>query len=490
MGSSSLVGSTLGRFRVDRLLGRGGMGAVYAAFDEKLERDVALKVLVEEGDAALQKKRLMREARLAAKLQHPNIATVYEVDELDGRLYIVMELLEGESLRKTLKQRKLGVEEATAIARDIARALARAHAAGVTHRDIKPENVFLTTPSPDVVLAKVLDFGLARQKPAAPAGGTEPGAPSPEHTSTDTSRGDMWGTPGYVSPEQAHGRPVDARTDVFSFGVVFYEMLANIRPFRGENAIAMMLATTRQEPRPLREIVRDLPPEIDEIVRRCMKKNAAERYADGGELSAALDAYVRTSTSGRLANSIGSSPSLPLLTLEELGGQPVPTGPLDEAPTTGEAGIAMMAPRDEAPVSIDPQRQDRVKLLAAIGSGLAVALLVIVVGLTLRRSASRDGAAPASSVAVVEPPSTVVQAPPAPPVPPEPASALDEPAPARDPEPEAETEPAPPPVAPPAAAPTPPPAASARRKKPVDDCSQPFVVDAKGVRIPKIHCLK
>ncbi|MBX3200192.1 MAG: serine/threonine protein kinase [Labilithrix sp.] len=489
MGSSSLVGSTLGRFRVDRLLGRGGMGAVYAAFDEKLERDVALKVLIEDGDAALQKKRLLREARLAAKLQHPNIATVYEVDELDGRLYIVMELLEGESLRKTLKQRKVDVEEATAIARDIARALARAHAAGVTHRDIKPENVFLTTPSPDVVLAKVLDFGLARQKPATPAGGAEPSAPSPEHTSTDTSRGDMWGTPGYVSPEQAHGRPVDARTDVFSFGVVFYEMLANIRPFRGDNAIAMMLATTRQEPRPLREILPDLPPEIDEIVRRSLKKNAAERYADGGELSAALDAYVRTSASGRLVHSIGSSPSLPLLTLEELGGQPVPTGPLEEAPTTGEAGIAMMPPRDDAPASSEQRRQDRLKLLVAIGGGLLVALVVIVVGLSLRRVRTEGTAAQAaasSGVAVVEPPSTVVQAPPAPP---EPAPALDEPAPERDPEPVAAPEPAPPPVAAPTTT-TPPPATSARRKKPADDCSQPFVVDAKGVRIPKIHCLK
>ncbi|MBX3218490.1 MAG: protein kinase, partial [Labilithrix sp.] len=340
-----------------------------------------------------------------------------------------------------------------------------------------------------VVLAKVLDFGLARQKPATPAGGAEPSAPSPEHTSTDTSRGDMWGTPGYVSPEQAHGRPVDARTDVFSFGVVFYEMLANIRPFRGDNAIAMMLATTRQEPRPLREILPDLPPEIDEIVRRSLKKNAAERYADGGELSAALDAYVRTSASGRLVHSIGSSPSLPLLTLEELGGQPVPTGPLEEAPTTGEAGIAMMPPRDDAPASSEQRRQDRLKLLVAIGGGLLVALVVIVVGLSLRRVRTEGTAAQAaasSGVAVVEPPSTVVQAPPAPP---EPAPALDEPAPERDPEPVAAPEPAPPPVAAPTTT-TPPPATSARRKKPADDCSQPFVVDAKGVRIPKIHCLK
>jgi serine/threonine protein kinase len=128
---STSVGSTLGRFRVGRLLGKGGMGEVYAAFDEMLERDVALKVLSEDGDAARQKKRLLREARLAAKLTHPNIATVYEVDELDGRLYIVMELLEGVALRKILLERRMKVDEAVSIARDIARALARAHASGV-----------------------------------------------------------------------------------------------------------------------------------------------------------------------------------------------------------------------------------------------------------------------------------------------------------------------------------------------------------------------
>ena len=185
--SAALEGTTIGRFRVGRLLGKGGMGAVYAAFDEHLERDVALKVLHEEGESGLQKKRLMREARIAAKLQHPNIATIYEVEELEGKLFIVMEMLEGQSLRQALHQRKLDVDEAIQIARDMARGLARAHGAGFIHRDIKPENVFLTSLSADTSIAKVLDFGLARQKPtpAAELHKTD------ENTSTGTSRGDV-----------------------------------------------------------------------------------------------------------------------------------------------------------------------------------------------------------------------------------------------------------------------------------------------------------
>jgi serine/threonine protein kinase len=479
------VGTTLGRFRVDRLIGRGGMGAVYAAFDEKLERDVALKVLIDEGDATVQKKRLLREARLAAKLQHPNIATVYEVDELDGRLYIVMELLEGSSLRKLLTQRKMAVDEAVSIARDMARALGRAHAAGVTHRDIKPENVFVTTPSPEAILAKVLDFGLARQKP--PAG---PGAAAEERTSTDTtSRGDMWGTPGYVSPEQAHGQPIDARTDVFSFGVVFYEMLANIKPFRGENAIALMIATTRQEPRPLREILPDLPAEIDEIVRRCMMKKKEDRFADGGELGAAFDAYVRGNTaSGKVGNVIGSSPSLPslpILSLEDVGGQPhLSTAlPDDSAPTTGNAGIAMTT-REDTLLSIEQQRRDRMKLFAAIGSGVGVALIVIIVALSWKSASTQPITTASAGLPDPSPPSSVIELP----SPPEPSPAPAAPAATLAVAPELEPEPDPTPAAAPAAHHAAPAAGSGRRKKPAD-CSQPFITDAKGVKIPKLHCL-
>jgi hypothetical protein len=463
------------------------MGAVYAAFDEKLERDVALKVLVEEAEAPQQKRRLLREARLAAKLQHPNIATVYEVDELDGRLYIVMELLDGTSLRKLLNKRKLSIDEAVSIARDIARALARAHGAGVVHRDIKPENVFITTPSPDVILAKVLDFGLARQNVQAELQSTQ------EQSSTDTTttHGDIWGTPGYVSPEQVRGQRVDARTDIFSFGVVFYEMLTNIRPFRAENAVAMMLATMKHEPRPVREILPELPLAIDELVRRCLEKSAEKRYADGAELNVAIDSCLRGSmASGRLLNAVGSRPSLPLLTFEAPTADPVALR--EEVPTIGAATIATLKEAEQPVAPPEPPAQDRMKLLAAVGSGLGVALIVVVLSLSwaTRRRAEGMAAARTSSASVAAPsvsaPVTVVSQ-----APPELTPAIE-----IDPEEREGEQPRGPLPAPTEttttvqAPPVPTAGAGTRKKRPADDCAQPFVVDSKGVRIPKLHCLK
>ncbi|MCW5837784.1 MAG: serine/threonine protein kinase, partial [Labilithrix sp.] len=160
----SLAGTRLGRFRITRLIGKGGTGEVYAARDEDLDREVAVKVLSSVVDVEPHRRRFLREARLAARLNHPNIASVHEVGDSDGRRYIVMELLEGETLRALMNERRLTVDESLSIARDVARALARAHAGDVTHRDVKPENIFITTPAPGVMLAKVLDFGLAHDE--------------------------------------------------------------------------------------------------------------------------------------------------------------------------------------------------------------------------------------------------------------------------------------------------------------------------------------
>lgn len=477
------------------------MGAVYAAFDEKLERDVALKVLNEDGDSALLKKRLMREARLAAKLQHPNIATVYEVDELDGRLLIVMELLEGLSLRKILSRRRLTIDEAVSIARDVARALGRAHAAGVVHRDIKPENVFVTSPSPDVILAKVLDFGLARQHTRVPGISTE-------STST-TTQGEMWGTPGYVSPEQAHGQPVDVRTDVFSFGVVLYEMLSGTRPFKGENAVATLVATVKQQPQPLRDLV-SVSPELDEIVRRCLEKDRDARFADGNELSAALEAWVRgAAASGRMVGAVGSSPSLPVIPAEAA----IQGLPDDNAPTTGGSAAIELTLFDPGAIPLEQQRIDHMKTVAAIGGGVAFALVLVTIGASLvsspKRSASavleRDPVATASTLAVEAPPASSAapaekSPPPAEGRPPEqsaPATSSAEAEAEDDVEVLSDDEPsaAPPAVAVAATARAPrltgtgsvQPAASSRKKKPAD-CADPFTYD-KGVKIPKLHCL-
>jgi serine/threonine-protein kinase len=347
------------------------MGEVYAAFDEKLERDVALKVLSEEGNLTTQKKRLLREARLAAKLTHPNIATVFEVDELGERLYLVMELLEGSSLRRILGERKMGIDEAIGVGRDMARALARAHAGGVIHRDIKPENVFVTQPSPDTLLAKVLDFGLARHRPD--------GVNIAEQTYTVT-RGDLWGTPGYVSPEQAHGQGVDVRTDVFSFGVVLYEMLAGIKPFRGDTPIAVMVATTRTEARPLREITPAVPVGIDEIVHRCLRKDREQRFSDGAALSAALESFIRGNPSPYAMSSvIGSNPGAPVLSPERAGGSPVASAALSgETKTTGHSAAIAMPARDGDAAPLEQQRREHMKLVTAIGGGVAIAMVLVV----------------------------------------------------------------------------------------------------------------
>ena len=475
------------------------MGAVYAAFDEKLERDVALKVLLEEGESASSRKKLLREARLAAKLQHPNIATVYEVDELDQQLIIVMELLEGKALRRELNARKFSLEESIAVARDMARGLARAHAAGVVHRDIKPENVFLTEVGGGAILAKVLDFGLARQE-------TSPQAPPhlqqrmQSQTATQ-SNGALWGTPGYVSPEQAMGaKDIDARADLFSFGVVFYEMIAGIRPFRGDSAIATMLATTRQEPRPLLEIVPDLPPAIDEIIKRCLRKKKEERFADGGELSAALEAFARAGSQNSLRlPSMGSHPSIPFPPPSQRGSAPSHPGMSNpglssgegDAPTTGSA--ALLSTRQETLLALQEQQRDRIKLFAAltIGGVLALTSLVLFLSLVAGGRSTKKTVAASASVAVVD-------APP-PPASEEPAS--DEPAPTLEPPPAEEVAsaappaPAPAPVvvathhAAPAPRPQPAPATSGKKQKPADCAKSPFTIDSKGVRIPKLYCL-
>jgi serine/threonine protein kinase len=279
----SLTGSRLGRFRIDRLIGKGGMSEVYAAADESLDREVAVKVLGAKLDVEPHRRRFLREARLAARLNHPNIASIHEIGDSDGHLYIVMELLEGETLRSLLAKRRLTREECLSIGRDIARALARAHAGDVIHRDIKPENIFITHPSPDVVLTKVLDFGLARDELLRRR-------TDQEATATDVAGpGEACGTAGYLAPEQARGVVVDIRADIFSFGAVMYEMLTGKRAFDGRNHLARMLAVVKQPAPQLRQSAPNLAPELEALVDRCLAKAPEDRFPDGASLLAALE---------------------------------------------------------------------------------------------------------------------------------------------------------------------------------------------------------
>jgi len=273
-------GQQVGRFELVALLGRGGMGVVYRARDTTLGRDVALKILTA---AALadegRRRRLLREARSGALADSPHIATVFEAGEADGLPFLAMELVEGRTLRDVLVDAggRLPATRVLDVARQIARGLAVAHAAEIVHRDLKPENVMIDAAG----TVKILDFGLAKLR-AAQVG------PVSESNSIDglTHEGVVLGTPAYMSPEQGKGLAVDARSDVFSFGVVLYELLAGKRPFVGRTSVELLIAIDRDEPPAL--VAWETPSALADLVRRCLSKNPANRPANGAALVEAL----------------------------------------------------------------------------------------------------------------------------------------------------------------------------------------------------------
>jgi serine/threonine protein kinase/predicted Zn-dependent protease len=274
------AGERVDHFRVIAPVGRGGMGVVYRAEDEHLRREVALKVLPAfvSGDVE-QRRRLLHEARAAAAVNHPNIASVYQVGEAEGRVYIAMELIRGPSLRKRLDAGRLSLEETLAIAEQILRGLARAHQAGLVHRDLKPDNVMLTEEG----VAKVLDFGLAKHLHASPAGDV-----SAAVLGSRTPSGALFGTPGYMSPEQVQGHALDHRSDLFSFGVLLYEMLAGQSPFKGESVFDLLTAIVREEPAPLPPLNPEVPLSLAQLVERCLAKRPEDRFPDAESLAQEL----------------------------------------------------------------------------------------------------------------------------------------------------------------------------------------------------------
>jgi len=291
-------GQQLSHYEIVGKLGQGGMGVVYEATDTRLDRKVAIKVLPPEVTADPERRaRFHQEARLAAAFSHPNIATVHDVGEEDGITFIVMEVVRGESLRKLIDGERLSVERALAIAEGVAAGLARAHRDGVVHRDLKPDNVVLT----DEGQPKILDFGLGKLVQGTPvqdgllvdeiptATQVSPLDRSPEASPYVTRAGQVVGTLAYMSPEQVQGRPVDARTDVFSFGAMLYEMLSGQRPFRGESTLDTITSILRDEPSPMREIRGDVPAELQAVLQRCLAKDPAARYPSGGELHETLN---------------------------------------------------------------------------------------------------------------------------------------------------------------------------------------------------------
>ena len=277
-------GSRLGPYEVLAPLGSGGMGEVYRARDARLGREVAVKVLPAGlGDDPDRLRRFEQEARAVAALNHPAILTVFDVGASDGSPYVVFELLEGTTLRTLLAGSGLSVRKVLEYAVQISEGLGSAHDKGIVHRDLKPENVFVTKEG----RAKILDFGLARL--TRPAEGTLV-HPDKDTLTSPASLGTIVGTAGYMSPEQVRGEAVDARSDIFSFGTVFYEMLAGRRAFRGASSAETLSSILRDDPPSLLTADRPVPPGLERIVRRCLEKTPEERFRSAHDLALALEA--------------------------------------------------------------------------------------------------------------------------------------------------------------------------------------------------------
>jgi len=280
------AGDRLGQFEFLEKLGAGGMGVVYKARDIRLNRLVAIKVIqpARTGDSELQA-RLLAEARAASALNQLNVVTVYDSGSWDGVDFIAMEYVPGETLARRIPPQGMPVAEALRVARGVAAALAAAHAAGIVHRDLKPGNVMIRQDG----VVKVMDFGLA--KALAPPQGEEE-ATRTFHAAGDTAPGTLLGTGPYMSPEQAEGKPVDARSDIFSFGAMLFEMLSGRPAFHGDTLISTISAVLKDTPPSVHGLRSDVPEKFDAILGRCLAKNRESRYPSGAELEAALDALA------------------------------------------------------------------------------------------------------------------------------------------------------------------------------------------------------
>jgi serine/threonine protein kinase len=326
-----LVGRVVSHYQFLEKLGAGGMGDIYKAHDARLNRYVAVKVLssANAGDPE-RRRRFIQEAQAASGLNHPNIITIHDiVNEPEGD-YMVMEFVSGKTLVDLIPRGGLRAAQALKYGVQMADALSAAHSAGIVHRDLKPGNVMVT----DSGLVKVLDFGLAKLTDRGPVSqitdNTQTIAEAPL-----TVEGSIIGTVSYMSPEQAQGKKVDTRSDIFSFGVVFYEMLTGTRAFSGDSALSTLSAILRDEHRPMIELTPDVPPQLELLISRCLKKNPDDRWQSMKDVLAALAALKHESDSGQLYRS--------RIQAVDISKQPQPAKKTSSAPLViGLAGLLLL----------------------------------------------------------------------------------------------------------------------------------------------------